>query len=284
MPFGSGSPSLSRLRSGWGKGLGDGAPVESLTLTPPRLAVIVPAYDEAERIVPTLRRLAEYFAAQDYSWHVTVVSDGSRDATPQLASDFAAQNPGFSADAYQPNRGKGYAVRRGFLKADAEWVLFTDADLATPIEEVEKLWKAVSDSVPIAIGSRPLKESKLEIRQPWYRELLGRMFNLLVQMLAVKGIQDTQCGFKLFRKDVACDVFERAKLDRFAFDIEALMIAHDLGYRIAEVAVVWRHQEGSKVVLMRDGPEMIQQLVKLRLMGRAKRLEPNPASDDRDAG
>ena len=260
------------------------SPVESRTLTPPRLAVIVPAYDEAERIVPTLQRLAEYLSAQPYTWQVTVVSDGSRDNTPDLVAEFARSNVGFAIDHYEPNRGKGYAVRRGFLKADAEWALFTDADLATPIEEVEKLWAAVSDQVPISIGSRPLKESKLEVRQPWYRELLGRIFNLLVQALAVKGIQDTQCGFKLFRIDVARDVFERSKLDRFAFDIEALMVAHDLGYRIAEVPVVWRHQEGSKVVLMRDGPEMIKSLIKLRLMGKAGRLEPNPAQRDGNAG
>ncbi|MES1227046.1 MAG: dolichyl-phosphate beta-glucosyltransferase [Armatimonadota bacterium] len=255
----------------------EASPVEFRTLTPPRLAVIVPAYDEAERIVPTLHRLAEYFATCGYTWEVTVVSDGSRDKTPQLATDFAKDHPGFKVDHYSPNRGKGYAVRRGVLRANGEWVLFMDADLATPIEEVEKLWAKVDDQTPIAIGSRPLKESRLEIRQPWYREMLGRMFNLAVQMLAVRGIQDTQCGFKLFRMDAGRDVFERLKLDRFAFDIEALMVAHDLGYGIAEVPVVWRHQEGSKVVLMRDGPEMIRQLMKLRLMGKARRLEPRDA-------
>lgn len=241
--------------------------------------MIVPAYDEAERILPTLQRLAEYFAGQSYTWTVTVVSDGSRDDTPRLATEFAAQHPGFHVDAYAPNRGKGYAVRRGILRADAEWVLFTDADLATPIEELEKLWRAVDDGTPIAIGSRPLKESKLEVRQPWYREMAGRAFNMAVQLLAVKGVQDTQCGFKLFRIDVARDIFVRSKVDRFGFDFEALVIAEDLGYRIAEVPVVWRHQEGSKVVLLRDGPEMLKQLVKLRMMGKARRLAPNPEKE-----
>jgi dolichyl-phosphate beta-glucosyltransferase len=183
-------------------------------LTPPRLAVIVPAYDEAERIVPTLHRMAEYLSAQPYTWSVTVVSDGSRDETPRLAAEFAASHPGFHLDAYTKNRGKGYAVRRGILHADAEWVLFTDADLATPIEEVEKLWKAVEGSTPIAIGSRPLKESKLEIRQPWYRELAGRVFNMAVQTLAVRGIQDTQCGFKIFEnKDIAGEAVVEPAVD-----------------------------------------------------------------------
>jgi len=114
----------------------------------------------------------------------------------------------------------------------------------------------------------------LEIRQPWYREMLGRAFNMAVQLLAIRGIKDTQCGFKLFRREVARDVFSRCKLDGFGYDFEALMIARDLGYRIDEIPIRWSHQEGSKVVLMRDGPRMIRDLVKLRLMGKSARLKP----------
>lgn len=240
------------------------------------LAVIVPAYNESERILPTLERIGEYLATQPYAWSVTVISDGSSDDTHAIATQFAATHPGFSAVEYRPNRGKGYAVRYGVLRAEADWILFSDADLATPIEEIEKLLAQVSESTPIAIGSRPLKDSKLEIRQPWYREFAGRVFNLLVQTLAVRGIQDTQCGFKLFKKEVGHDIFRRSKVDRFGFDFEVLMIASDLGHSIAEVPVVWRHQEGSKVVLMRDGPDMIRHLIRLRLMGKARRLLRNP--------
>lgn len=235
--------------------------------------MIVPAYNEQDRIVPTLERLREYLSAQNYTWTVTVVSDGSKDATPQLVGEFAAQNPGFSLLAYSPNRGKGYAVRKGMLEIEGELLLFSDADLAAPIEEVEKLLPAVDAGADVAIGSRPLKESNLEIRQPLYRELLGRAFNMAVQLLAIKGIKDTQCGFKVFKRDVARDVFSRCKLDGFSFDFEALLIARDLGYQIAEVPIRWRHQEGSKVVLMRDGPRMIRDLVKLRLKGKKARLE-----------
>lgn len=237
--------------------------------------MIVPAYNEEERLGRTLARLNEYFQGVDYAWTVTVVSDGSRDGTPQVVSEFAAQHPGFALDHYSPNRGKGHAVRRGMLSADAEWLLFTDADLASPIEEIEKLWAAATNA-PIAIGSRPLKDSKLEIRQPWYREFLGRCFNVAVQLLAIRGIADTQCGFKLFRQDVAHEVFRRCKTDGFGFDFEALMIAHDLGFPIAEVPVRWAHQEGSKVVLLRDGPRMLGDLVRLRLAGKRGRLAPGP--------
>ncbi|MDK3162410.1 glycosyltransferase, partial [Kamptonema cortianum] len=164
----------------------------------PKLAVVVPAYNEESRILPTLERINEYFQSVDYSVAVIVVSDGSRDRTNEIVEIFSSTNEATSLLAYSPNRGKGYAVRRGILSADADYVLFSDADLAAPIEEIEKLWLAISDDVPVAIGSRPLKESNLEIRQPWYREMLGRLFNKAVQTLAIRGIEDTQCGFKIF--------------------------------------------------------------------------------------
>ncbi|MBS1710081.1 MAG: glycosyltransferase family 2 protein [Armatimonadetes bacterium] len=239
---------------------------------PVRLAIIVPAYDESARLRPTLETLSNFMAGIPYTAQVIVVSDGSKDGTEKVVEEFAATHSGLSVVHYPVNRGKGYAVRQGVFAADAEYILISDADLATPIEEVDKLWAAVEGGAEIAIGSRPLRESQLEIRQPLYRELAGRAFNLAVQLLAVRGIKDTQCGFKLFRTDVAKEVFRRATVDRFGFDFEALMVAHDLGYTIAEVPVRWRHQEGSKVVLLRDGPEMLGQLLKLRLKGKTKRL------------
>lgn len=239
----------------------------------PKLAVIIPAYNEEARLERTLARIQEYLSGQSYSWSVTVVSDGSTDSTEAIASGFAAKDARFSVMPCRPNRGKGAVVRDGMLAAEADYVLFSDADLAAPIEEIEKLWPAVEKGAEIAIGSRPLKESSLEVRQPLYREMMGRVFNLCVQTLAIRGIKDTQCGFKLFRKDVARDVFSRCKLDGFGFDFEALMIAKDLGYAIAEIPIRWAHQEGSKVVLMRDGPRMLRDLVKLRIKGKRARME-----------
>jgi len=240
----------------------------------PYLAVVVPAYNEEPRILPSLQRIRDYLKGQDYSWSVTVVSDGSKDRTNELVKEFCAQNPCFKLNAYSPNRGKGYAVRKGMLETDAQLLLFSDADLAAPIEEVEKLL-AHMNTAKIAIGSRPLKESKLEVHQPWYREFIGRASNLIIQLLGVRGIHDTQCGFKLFTHEAAQQVFSRCKLNGFSFDFEALMIARDLNLKIEEVPIRWAHQEGSKVVLWRDAPKALFDLFKLRLMGKKRRLQRN---------
>jgi dolichyl-phosphate beta-glucosyltransferase len=241
-------------------------------LSEPFLAVVVPAYNEESRIVPTLERLAQYLGACHYTWSVTVVSDGSTDSTNDLVAEFASTHTEFALKAYEPNRGKGYAVRTGMLEAKGEVLLFMDADMATPIEELEKLLAAHRGGADVAIGSRPLRESRLEVRQPLYRELLGRTFNKAVQLLAIRGISDTQCGFKLFTAKAASEVFTRCRLDGFSFDFEALIVARDLGFRIDEVPIRWAHQEGSKVVLLRDGPRMLLDLVKLRMRGRKSRL------------
>jgi dolichyl-phosphate beta-glucosyltransferase len=242
----------------------------------PFLTVVVPAYNEHERLGPTLARIADYLGTQDYHWQVIVVSDGSTDGTNDLVKVLAESEPRITLLAYSPNQGKGAAVRTGFLAAHSEWVLLSDADLATPIEEVEKLLAATQSGTPIAIGSRPLKDSNLEIRQPWYREFLGRAFNLAVQTLGIRGIADTQCGFKLFRTDVAQDIFRRCKVNGFGYDFESLMIARDLGFPIAEVPIRWQHRDGSKVNVVRDGLRMLSDLVKLRLAGKERRLKPNP--------
>jgi dolichyl-phosphate beta-glucosyltransferase len=243
-------------------------------LSVPHLSVVVPAYNEEERLPRTLARLHEYYSAQEYTYEVIVVSDGSRDRTADLVREFAAEHPQFRVLEYAPNRGKGFAVRTGVEASVGELILFCDADLATPQEETQKLLEHMKQGAEVAIGSRPLRESKLEKHQPLYREMLGRMFNKLVQLLAVRGIEDTQCGFKVFTADAAHEIFRRCTLDGFSFDFEALMIARDLGYRIDEVPIRWAHQEGSKVVLLRDGPRMLRDLVKLRLGGKRKRLAP----------
>jgi dolichyl-phosphate beta-glucosyltransferase len=235
--------------------------------------VVVPAYNEEERLPRSLGRLFEYYSTAGYEYDVAVVSDGSSDRTVEIVAEFARDHSNFKLIQYTPNRGKGYAVRTGMLEAEGDLILFCDADIATPQEETEKLLAHMHEGADIAIGSRPLKESRLEVHQPLYRELLGRSFNMAVQMLAIRGISDTQCGFKMFTRGAARSVFSRCKLDGFSFDFETLMIARDLGYRIDEVPIRWRHQDGSKVVLLRDGPRMLSDLVKLRFMGKNARLK-----------
>ncbi len=237
------------------------------------LSVVVPAYNEEERLAPTLARLHEYYEAQAYDYDVLIVSDGSTDRTDSIVREFASTHPKFKLIDYSPNRGKGHAVRTGMLAAEGDMILFCDADMATPQEETEKLLQHMREGADVAIGSRPLKESKLEKHQPFLREMLGRASNKLIQALAIRGIHDTQCGFKMFTQKCAKDVFSRCRLDGFSFDFEALMIAHDLGYRIDEVPIRWFHQEGSKVVFWRDYPRALRDLIGLRAKGRKGRLQ-----------
>lgn len=232
-----------------------------------KLAVIVPAYNEEPRLERSLHRLREYLSEQSYEWEVVVVDDGSTDDTAEIARCVGEAEGRVRLISYMPNRGKGAAVRTGMLDAEADWLLLCDADLAAPIEEVEKLFAA---GKPIAIGSRPLRESRLEVRQPWWREFAGRSFNFAVQVLSIRGIKDTQCGFKLFSSKAARDIFARCRFDGFSYDFEALMVGRALGYEIAEVPIRWSHQEGSKVRLIRDGMRMLRDLVKLRLTLRSR--------------
>jgi dolichyl-phosphate beta-glucosyltransferase len=236
------------------------------------LSVVVPAYNEEDRLARTLPQIYEYYASQAYTFELIVVSDGSTDATARIVSHFAQSHPTVRLIDYRPNRGKGYAVRKGVLEAKGELILFCDADLATPQEETGKLLRSLGEGADVAIGSRPLRNSDLEIHQPLFREILGRLGNKLVQLLAVKGIQDTQCGFKMFSGEAANAIFKRCKLDGFSFDFEALMIARDLGLRIEEVPIRWAHQDGSKVVPWRDFPLALRDLVMLRVRGKAARL------------
>jgi dolichyl-phosphate beta-glucosyltransferase len=191
--------------------------------------------------------VSEYLAARPLTVEVLVVDDGSRDATAAAARQ-AAGRLGLPLEvlSYAGNRGKGYAVRTGALAARGQHVLVTDADLSTPIAEWEKLAAA---GTPVAIGSRAVDESLVKERQPLFRVLMGKLFNRFVRALLVPGIKDTQCGFKLFRRDAARAIFERAVVDRFAYDVEALLLARRLGYPIAEVPVLWFNSADSKVSL-----------------------------------
>ncbi len=238
--------------------------------------MVIPAYNEEARLPRTLARVSEYYGAQGYTWRALVVSDGSGDGTEAVVREAGGRDGRVGLLAYAPNRGKGAAVREGMLSLDAELLLFCDADLATPQEETEKLFAAIERGADVAIGSRPVKGAELVVHQPLYREMLGRGFNKAVQLLAVPGIDDTQCGFKMFRREAARDVFSRCKLDGFGFDFESMMVARDLGLRIEEVPIRWSHQEGSKVSMLRDGTRMLADLVRLRLAGRKARLAPNP--------
>lgn len=228
------------------------------------LSVVVPAYNEQERIVSTLRRTLEYLAEQHPDSEVVVVDDGSRDETAARVEELAADEPRLSLIVLPENRGKGAAVRTGVLAARGERILFMDADLSTPIEELEKLEPFLDEGYDVVIGSRGLAESDIRERQPFPREFMGRTFNLIVRSLLLGGFRDTQCGFKLFARDAARALFEAQTLDGFAFDVEVLLMARDRGYRIREVPVVWYHSPNSKVSPVTDASRMFVDLLRLR--------------------
>jgi glycosyltransferase involved in cell wall biosynthesis len=230
------------------------------------ISIVIPAYNEQVRLPDTLRRVERYLQETDWAFHeILVVDDGSTDGTCDAANAFAAANPNIRVLRNPGNRGKGFSVRHGMLEARGEWRLFSDADLSTPIEELEKLWSAVTQGKnEIAIGSRALDRSLIGVHQPGYRETMGRVFNAVMRAATGLPISDTQCGFKLFRGDVAREVFSRQILERFGFDAEVLYIASRRKYRIAEVPVRWNHVEGSKVGML-TGLHAFGELVEIRL-------------------
>lgn len=236
------------------------------------LSLIVPAYNEENRLPATLERIAEYLALRDFSHELLVVDDGSRDATRQIVRDFAATRPWVRLVCYDDeigrpaNRGKGFAVRMGVQSAVGRDILFSDADLSTPIEEMEKLLPPISrGDCDIAIASRGLPESDLAIHQPPHREMMGRFFNKIVQAVAVPEISDTQCGFKAFRGEVAQRLFAAAQIEGFGFDPELLFLARKWNYSIREIPVTWRHKDDSRVSPLVAPFQMLRELATIRL-------------------
>ena len=237
-----------------------------------RLSVVVPAYNEQTRLQKTLPEMWTYLQSLGIRYELIIVSDGSMDGTVALVRSYAVNHPNIEVIEYKPNHGKGYAVRKGMLAAKGDIVMFMDADLATPLDEIEKLIPyIINRQADVVIASRACKGAKLVVRQPWYRELGGRTFNLVVQLLAVPGIIDTQCGFKVFTKQASDRIFSVCEEDGFAFDIESLIVARQFGYGIKEIGVKWHHVDGSKVSLIRDALQMLGKLIQMRLRHRARK-------------
>jgi glycosyltransferase involved in cell wall biosynthesis len=208
---------------------------------------VVPAYNEAARLPLTLPQLAR-FCERHGSVELLLVDDGSKDSTAALVQEFAGRYPFARLLQNLGNRGKGYSVRHGMEKAQGDWILSTDADLSSPLEEVEKLLAAVdSEHAAVAIGSRALDRSLVGVHQAALREWSGRMFNVIMRAATGLPFRDTQCGFKLFRNDAAHVIFPRQRLDGFGFDVEDLLIARIHGFKVVEVPVRWDNVEGTKV-------------------------------------
>lgn len=238
---------------------------------PPLLSIVVPAYNEERRLGATLGRLLGWAEEAGRAVEVVVADDGSTDATAEVAR--RAGDARVRVLRLEANRGKGAALRAGVAASRGELVLVSDADLSTPIEEVERLERELAGA-DVAIGSRAVGGARITERQPFWREWSGRAFNAILRLLAVSGFRDTQCGFKLLRGDVARELFARLTIDRYAFDVELLWLAGRLGYRVREVGVEWRNDRSSRVRLWRDGPHMLVDVVRFRW--RHRRLTPRP--------
>ncbi len=230
------------------------------------LSIVIPAYNEEKRLPETLACVLGYLRRREWSFaEILVVDDGSRDGTASVVERARQAEPAIRLLRNPGNRGKGYSVRHGMLEAKGGWVLFSDADLSAPIEELDKLLEvARTRGASVVIGSRALDRSLIEVHQSAFRETAGRIFNRLMRILTGLPFKDTQCGFKLFEARAAKEVFRRQRLDRFGFDAEVLFIARRRGYRMEEVPVRWSHSEGTKVSMFRDSVNMFLDLLRVR--------------------
>jgi dolichyl-phosphate beta-glucosyltransferase len=230
----------------------------------PDLSVVVPAYNEAGRLPPGVRRAHAFLRERGLRAEILLVDDGSRDGTGDVARALAAELPGVRALGYPANRGKGFAVRTGVAQATGHAVLFADADFSTPIEELDALRAALREGADVALGSRHLAQSRILVEQPRRRRHLGPAFNRVLGLLGIRGVADTQCGFKLFTRDAAARIFPRVKTDGFAFDVEVLLVARRLGLRIREVPVRWINHSDSRVRPLRDSLRMLRDVLRMR--------------------
>jgi dolichyl-phosphate beta-glucosyltransferase len=230
----------------------------------PELSIVIPCYNEEQRLPRTIELIERYLAGKGVSYELILVDDGSSDGTRKLMDAAAERNPALRLEALPQNRGKGRALAEGVAAARGAEILVTDADLSTPIEELDKLRAELGKGAGVAIASRALKGSRVEVSQPIYRELMGKAFNLLVQAVLLPGLWDTQCGFKLFRADVAHDAFAALTTDGFGYDPEVLYRAKKRGVRIAEVPVVWRNSAPTKVSPIKSSLDMFRHVVRIR--------------------
>ena len=233
------------------------------------ISIIVPAFNEALRLPPTLLLATDYLEGQEYE--IIVVDDGSSDQTAEVVLKMSKLRPNIRLISLSKNEGKGKAVRTGLNEAKFPICGFIDADGATPIEEIDKLIKALKDGADVAIGSRALKESEVETLI--HRRALGRIFNFFVNVISVPGISDTQCGFKFFKKDAFKKIYPFLTCDRFGFDVEILLLAQKFKLKIAEVPIRWTNIPGSKVNLLTDSTEMFLDIIRFRWMHRNVNLK-----------
>jgi dolichyl-phosphate beta-glucosyltransferase len=250
----------------------------------PQYSIVIPAYNEDARIESSLKKIITFIAQHNWHAEIIVVDDGSTDGTLEIVERYAEVNPCIRMVSNPGNRGKGYSVRNGMLHAKGKLLLFTDADLSSPIEEALKLCDAITQGADVAIGSRWLQAKLQTQRQPLYRQLFGRVFNRLLRTMLALPYKDTQCGFKAFTRPAAQAIFPLQQIERWGFDPEVLFLARRFGFKIIEVPVAWAHREGTRINPLSDGPKMLLEMVTVwwnALTGKYPRghAEPVPGGD-----
>jgi dolichyl-phosphate beta-glucosyltransferase len=230
------------------------------------VSMVIPAYNEQTRLPKTLTAVMEYFSKTPRSHEVIVVDDGSSDETARLVREFSLRWPSIKLLRLPRNMGKGAAVRAGVLNSLGRFIVFNDADGATPPAMTERLLAALEEGADVAIGSRDAFADDRRVERTWRRALIGGVFSVLVNLWVVRGIRDTQCGFKMFRRHVAYDIFERQRIDGFAFDVEVLRLARVLRFNIVPVPIDWTEVPGSKVRIGRDACRMLWDILRVRYL------------------
>jgi len=235
-----------------------------LKLLSPTYSIVIPAFNESSRIRPTLDEVLRYSREKSWDVEIVVVDDGSRDDTTAIVRVYGTRYPQIRLVHNPENHGKGFSVRAGMLDARGDVCLFTDADLSSPMTEAQHLFDAIAEGADIAIGSRWLRAELQTERQPLYRQLFGRIFNLVLRGILGLKFADTQCGFKVFRRDAAQRVFPLQKIERWGFDPEILFLAKKMGLVVKEVPVIWAHSEGTRLHPFRDGMHMFGDVLRIR--------------------
>jgi len=230
----------------------------------PIYSIIIPAYNESARIGLTLEKVLAHVADRGWNAEVIAVDDGSSDTTADIVRAYALKNPRLRLLQNPGNRGKGYSVRNGMLYGQGGILLFSDADLSSPIQEADRLFGAIENGADVAIGSRWLRSDMQTQRQPLYRQLFGRIFNLILRVTLGLNFKDTQCGFKAFNRRSAQKIFPLQKIERWGFDPELLFLARKLHFKVVEIPVEWAHREGTRISPLWDGPQMFFEMLRIR--------------------
>jgi len=231
------------------------------------LSIVIPAYNEESKIIATLESIIDFLSKKNYSYEIIVVDDGSRDNTYHITKNFAEKNKNVLVLKNQKNEGKGSAIKKGVMSAQGEYILFMDADHSTPINEIDKMlsWLESNKHYGFVFGSRYVNGAKILIKEPFLRILLGKIYHYIVKIFILRGVKDYNCGFKVFRKEVAKTLFSQLSCKDYTFDVELLLLSKLLGYRFKEIPVVWTHNIHSKVRPFIDGIKSFFGILKIKI-------------------